>query len=69
MDIAAIKTSVNSYLETVDHTNVDWTQVVTDVRQLIINDADDLNDFNVKIGKDTGKKYNLEIVIPMVFKL
>lgn len=67
MDISSIKVDVGNYLGTVNHENVNWTQVVTDVQAIVKNHASGVKGFNIKIGKDTKRKYNLEIVIPLVF--
>ena len=67
MDIVKIRTEVEILLRDLNPNNVDWKVVVEECRKIVIANAPNLNDFNIKIGRDIGK-YQFQIVVPMVFK-
>ena len=68
MDMVKIRGDIETLLRNLDLQSVDWRVVVGQARDIITTNAPDINDFNVKIGKDVGNKFNVEIVVPMVFK-
>ena len=68
MDAVKIRSEIETLLQNLDPQNIDWKSVVGQARDIVAENAPDINDFNVKVGKDIGTKYNVEIVIPMVFK-
>ncbi len=68
MDVAKIRIEMEEMLKNLDTQNIDWKHVISQSRDIVAKNAPGVNGYNVKVGKDLGKKYNVEIVIPMVFK-
>lgn len=68
MDVAKIRSEMETLLKNLDTQNIDWKSVVAQSRDIVSQNAPDLNDYNIKVGKDIGNKFNVEIVVPMVFK-
>lgn len=67
MDIAKIRSEIETLLKE-QPAEIDWKSVVGQARDIVSQHAPGVNDFNIKIGKDIGNKFNVELVIPMVFK-